>query len=96
MSLLALILIYGSSSAQVAGGSVYGQDRTGGAQGNERAKRVITKEEMPPSANSMFLDASVLINVKADEFVAIFGLAQEGATLDEARQKMDASVNQFL
>jgi uncharacterized protein YggE len=43
----------------------------------------------------MFLDADVLMNVKADEFVAVFGLAQEGATVQEASDKMDAMVKQF-
>jgi uncharacterized protein YggE len=96
------ILVWGAATilscpcalAQVGGGAVYNQDRTGGAQGNERAKRQVSKDEMPLT-NSIYLDASVLINVKADEYVAVFGLAHEGATLEEARQKMDAAVGQF-
>ncbi len=80
--------------AQVGGNSVYGQRQIGGALAAERAKRVVGKDEMP-TANSMYLDASVLINVKADEFVAVFGLSQEGTTLAECNQKMDATLNVF-
>ena len=40
--------------------------------------------------NTMFLEASVLMNVKADEYVAVFGVLQEGATVVECNQKMDA------
>lgn len=95
---LILILMFGASRfclAQVGGGSVYNQDRSGGALGAERAKRILAKEEMPPSATSMFVDASVLMNVKADEYVAIFGVSQEGDTLEDARQKTDSVIGRF-
>jgi uncharacterized protein YggE len=81
--------------AQVGGGSVYGQGQGGNAQANERAKRTVAKEEMPPTATSMFLDASVMINVKADEYVAVFGISLEGTTLDECNQKMQLTIAQF-
>lgn len=35
------------------------------------------------------------MNVKADEFVAVFGLSQEGANVEECHQKMNALVKQF-
>jgi len=43
----------------------------------------------------MFLEANVLMNVKADEYVAVFGVLQEGATVAECNQKMDATVGEF-
>jgi uncharacterized protein YggE len=43
----------------------------------------------------MFLDASVLMNVKADEFVAVFGVSQEGTTLEECNRKMAAVLEKF-
>jgi uncharacterized protein YggE len=95
LSVFALAIVSHLASAQVGGNAVYGQDRSGGPHASERAKRVITKDEMPPNARSMFLDASVLINVKADQYVAIFGVSQEGATLEEARRKMDTAIEQF-
>jgi len=84
------------SFAQVGGGSAAFGQRQNSADANERAKRVISKDEMPPDSSSTFIDASVLINVKADEYVAVFGISHEGATLEEARQKMDATVAAFM
>ncbi|MCA1633930.1 MAG: SIMPL domain-containing protein [Acidobacteria bacterium] len=94
-----LFLIFACAAgcfAQASGNIGYSQ--SGGnarAEQNERAKRVITKEEMPPNATSTFLEASVLVNVKADEHVAVFGIAQECLTVAECNQKMDATVGEF-
>jgi uncharacterized protein YggE len=96
--LLVLALLMAVSQtciAQVGGGQVYGQDRTPNAQANERAKRAVTKDQMPPNATSMFLDASVLINVRADEYVAVFAISHEGASLDEARDKVNTTISRF-
>ena len=92
-----MLAVSAACLAQVGGGAAaYGQaNGSGAAEQNERAKRNIPAGDKPPSATSMFLDASVLMNVKADEYVAVFGISQEGATLDECRQKMDATVRQF-
>ena len=90
-----LLVASAACQAQMGGGAVYNQDRSGGAPANERAKRVITRDEMPTTASSVYLDANVLMNVKADEFIAIFGVSQGGATLDEARQKMETVVAAF-
>jgi uncharacterized protein YggE len=65
------------------------------AEQRERAQRVLSKEDLPPTDSSMFVDADVLINVKADEYVAVFGISQEGATVVEANDKMDAVVKTF-
>jgi uncharacterized protein YggE len=77
---------------------VYGQAQgngKAGAEQNERAKRTIAPDEKPPSATSIFIDASVLINVEADEYVATFGISEEGVTLKECAQKADAIIDQF-
>jgi len=89
------LLLSSSVSAQTSGNISYGGN--GGrarAEQNERAQRVISKEDLPPD-NSMFVDADVLMNVKPDEYVAIFGIAQEGASVEEANAKMNAVVKQF-
>ena len=44
----------------------------------------------------MFLDASVLMNVPADEYVAVFAVSQEGETPAECGQKMDGVVRWFV
>lgn len=90
-----LIVVSAACQAQMGGGAVYNQDRSGGAPASERAKRLITRDEVPPNRSSTFLDANVLMNVKADEYIAIFGISQESATLEEGRQKMDSTVSVF-
>ncbi len=82
--------------AQVGGNIGYSQ--TGGkshAVQSERSKRVLTKEEIPPTATSTFVDANVLMNVRADEYVAVLGILHEGETIAECGRKMDATITQF-
>ncbi len=93
---LFLIVSAAVCHAQASGNIGYSQ--SGGntrAEQNERAKRVQTKEEMPPTGTSMFLDASILMNVRADEHVAVFGVARECVAVPECNQKMDATLNEF-
>jgi hypothetical protein len=82
--------------AQASGNVGYSQ--TGGsarARQNEKNKRAVSKDDMPPTGTSMFIEASVLMNIKADEFVAVFGISEECVTVAECNQKMGATVNQF-
>jgi len=82
--------------AQFSGNVAYGQP--GGrarAEQNERAKRQLTRDEIPPTDDTIFLDASILMNVKADEFVATFGVAQEAETVEACQAKMDATLAAF-
>ncbi len=82
--------------AQIGGNVGYAElgGRTSAVQ-SELANRVLTKEELPASGTSMFIEASVLINVKADEYVAVFAIAHEGETVAECNQKMDTTVAVF-
>jgi hypothetical protein len=96
MILLILTLAARAGVAQVGGNVGYGQ--AGGrarAEQNERAKRQLTREGMPPTDIAMFIDASVLMNVKADEFVATFGFAVEAETVDACQEKMNATITAF-
>jgi len=96
MTFLVLTLAARAGIAQVGGNVGYGQ--AGGrarAEQNERAKRQLTREEMPPTDTSMFIDASVLMNVKADEFVATFGLAVQAETVETCQEKMIATIAAF-
>lgn len=82
--------------AQASGNVGYSQ--AGGnarAEQNEKNKRTLAKEDAPPTGSSMFIEASVLMNVKADEHVAVFGVAQECNTVAECNQKMDATISEF-
>jgi uncharacterized protein YggE len=95
-TLLIFIAGYGVCLAQVSGNSSYAQ--TGGkarAEQNERNKRAMAQGEAPPTGTSMFIEASVFMNLKADEYVAVFGVLQECGAVPECNQKMDATTNQF-
>ena len=88
----------GNSWGQVSGNVGFAQQGAGNkarAEQAERNKRTLTPQELPPSNTGMFVEANVLMNVKADEYVAVFGLSQEGATVEESNQKMDAAIRAF-
>ncbi len=96
MTLLILTFAARAGVAQVGGNVGYGQ--AGGrarAEQNERAKRQLTREEMPPTDTAMFLDASVLMNVQADAFVATFGVAEQAETVEACQEKMNATIAAF-
>ncbi|HJQ26343.1 MAG TPA: SIMPL domain-containing protein [Blastocatellia bacterium] len=97
--LIAMVMIGSAAAcyAQASGNVAYSQQ--GGqarAEQNEHNKRVVAPTDAPPSATTMFVEASVLMNVKADEYVAIFGVNQECATVPECNQQMDTTVAGFI
>lgn len=94
--LTSLILAGGHAFAQTSGNIGYGQSNSKArAEQNERNQRTLSAQDMPPTDVSMFVDADVLMNVKADEYVAVFGISHEGATVQEAGEKMAANVAEF-
>jgi uncharacterized protein YggE len=95
--ILLLLIIIGACEfavpAQESGNIVYGTAKrktTGVALGNLYAI------DQKDSVHSSFIEANVLMNVKADEYLAVFGVAQEGVTLLDGNKKIDAQVNDFL
>lgn len=93
----ALILsIPGLCLGQAAGNAGYGEaGAKGAALRLERAKKVLGEHDLPPSGTSMFVEANVLMNVKADEYVAVFALAHEGETVAQCGEKLDATLKAF-
>ena len=80
--------------AQVGGGSAaYGNQR--GQSGAEAARAAELAKRNLGSNDGRYVDASVLMNVEADEYVALFGINQEGKTLEEAQRKMDTAIRLF-
>lgn len=83
------------ATAQTSGNIGYSQ-----SSGNSRAKQAEHNKRIPlpgeahPS-EGMFLEASVLMNVLADEYVAVFGVSQECVTVPECSQKIDAVIAEF-
>src|SRR5437868_771670 len=62
-------LCHGQTSGNIAYSQTAGKAK---AEQRQRSLRVLTKDELPPSATSMFVEANVLMNVKADEYVVAF------------------------
>ena len=95
--LLALCAVPAAALAQASGNVGYsqggGQNR---AEAAERARRAVSKDDAPPTATSVFVDASVLMNVRADEHIAVFAVQQECAAVPECGQKTDATIAAFL
>ena len=90
LTLLAVTLFVVSGlslRAQEAGNRNYGRDRA---------------DRTPPNTGNiggngfLNIEAYVLMNAAPDEFVAVFGVAQEGATGAESNQKVNARIEQFL
>ena len=98
LSVLVACLVVGPGvcRGQFGGNVSYGQ--AGGrarAEQNERVKRTLTENDLPPTNSSSFVEASVLMNVKADSYVAVFGIVQEAETVEECNRAMDATVKAF-
>ncbi len=93
---LAIIAYCSLAIAQSSGNAVYSQSGANGstiAKQNERNKRTPVQGEVQP--DGMFLEANVLMNVLADEYVAVFGVSQECVTVVECSQKIDALISEF-
>jgi uncharacterized protein YggE len=48
-----------------------------------------------PDNSGMLIPAHVQINIKADEHVAVFGLSQEGRTIQDCSRKLDPQIENF-
>lgn len=102
LAILCLFLLASShiGAAQVSGGAgAYGSSRRDDdgldPVSIERAKRQPTKAETENADGATYVDAAVLMNAKADEYVAVFALSAEGATPATANANMDAMLAQF-
>jgi len=96
--LIGLILVLDAAvcRSQASGNVAYAQ--SGGrahAVQNETSKRLPVQGDTPPDAHSVFVDADVLMNVLADEHVAVFARAEECDAVPECARKMDATVTKF-
>ena len=90
--ILFVLICAGNSFAQESGNAVYGNTRrknTGVTTGN------LYGIEPKDSVVSTFLEANVLMNVKADEYLAVFGVSQEGSTLLDCNKKIDLQIAEF-
>ena len=75
--------------AQVSGNIVYTDAK------HKREPHDISLGNISPDESAVFVEAHVLLNAKADQYVAVFGASQEGRTVQECNQKLDAQINSF-
>jgi len=89
--LIALVLF--SSSAIIA------QESGNRAYGTPRRKPVISSgvlTAVPDGKTQVyFVEANVLLNMKADAYIAVFGVVQEAPTSAESNAKTDAAISGF-
>lgn len=91
---LTLTTVFTCSFAQIGGGAAtYGQQGRSGADTARAAE--LAKRNVGSNDGGKYTDASVLMNVEADEYVAVFAINAEGKTLAEARGKVDSAAKSF-
>ena len=83
----------GGGAATTGSASVYGSESS--PVEVERSKRQITSAEQKNDGTATFIEASILMNVKADEYIAVFGVMEEGKTSAEANAKMATTLAGF-
>lgn len=83
---VACLVLSSPAIAQLSGNAVYGRDRRDGSP-NSGALYL--------NDSTMLIEASVLTHVPADEYVAVYGLAEDATTVAEATEKIDARIKSF-
>ncbi len=101
--LIFLLVCAAGAFAQERLNSVY-QERGNAAYGDNSNKKPknsgvalgnLYSVEPKDSVVSTYLEANTIINAKADEYVAIFGLSQEGLTLADCNTRVDSQIKEF-
>lgn len=77
-------------SGQQSGNNVFGQSH------NNRQTHLVSAGKLYLSDTSFVINANVLINVIADNYVATFGVSQSSETLKEANTKIDIRIRDFI
>src|SRR4029078_618197 len=93
VALVVLVLGATNASAQEAGNrGVYGRSVERRSPSSGVTYGAENKDLLPVQ----FIEAYVLLNAAPDEFVAVFGVAQEAPTAVESNQKVSDRIEQFL
>jgi uncharacterized protein YggE len=82
-----LFFVNSTSFAQESGNRAYGQQR----RRPQPSSGILTTGE----SRSLFIEANILLNAKADAYVVVFGAAQEGKTADESNTKVNDVISNF-
>lgn len=82
-----------SGFAQEGGNRIYGNQ---GYSQNKRTPATNAGTLLTGDGGNFLIEASVLLNLKPDSFVAVFGVAQEAANADESNAKVNARIGDFV
>jgi uncharacterized protein YggE len=90
-----IIALAAEVRAQSSGNVVYSEANR--AETNRRAAKgsIAFGAISLPDNSGMIIPAHVQINLKADEYVAVFGLSQDGRTVQECAQKIITQIDNF-
>src|SRR5438309_11960049 len=92
--ILLLIVMCGFvSQAQEAGNRIY--DRTQ-SRSEKPSNGIVLATDNKDGLTVQYIEAYVLMNAPADEFVAVFGVAQEGTESLQSNAKVNALVDRFI
>jgi uncharacterized protein YggE len=93
---LTLILLFSSinSYSQVSGNITY-QNNTDYSSYKKQQIELATGNSYL-SDNTFLIEANVLINAKADEYIVTFSLNEDGKTIEEANQRIEKKVSSFI
>ena len=96
ISILTFIFAMQHAQSQIGGNAVYNGNEYNNGYINSLNHGVnLQLEQSHGYSFSNVLEASVMANVKASAFVAIFSLTQHGATIDEADKMMNLRIDEF-
>ncbi|OFY85254.1 MAG: hypothetical protein A3F72_04430 [Bacteroidetes bacterium RIFCSPLOWO2_12_FULL_35_15] len=85
-----LLLLVSIINAQVSGNSVYSQNY------NSTNAKLQTVNKLFLTDSTFIIQANVALNVIADNYVAIFGVAEQSATLMECNDKIEKRIQNFI
>jgi len=85
-----LMIISFPAFAQQSGNAVYGQTSGQGVGKSQTVSKLYLSD------SSFIIQASVAINVIADTYVAVFGVAEESSTLPECNTNIDKRIQNFM
>jgi len=91
-----LFCAWAISFGQVTGNQIYNQGNPPAPYRTSASYLTSTEVNNSDSVQVYFLESSVLLNLKADEFNAVFGVAKEGKTALESEQNVDRQIDQFV
>ena len=96
--LIALLIFAGAfpMTAQVSGNQVFANGNDGQYSRIESTGKRDGLTKLYLNDSSFLIQAKVLVNVKADYYVAVFGISDEGATVAEGTGKIAKRVRSFI